>query len=153
MIVFRLAKLKFIKDLSGKGAEQSGGRWNSKGTAMVYTSINRALCTAEIAVHSPLGIIPNDYTLATIELPDSAKLLKLDAAKLPEDWRSFPHPNSTQLLGDTFVAENKFLILQVPSVVVQGEYNFLINPSHKDLNKIRILKTEPFIFDKRLFVR
>lgn len=153
MIVFRLAKLRYIKDLSGKGAEKSGGRWNSKGTAILYTSFTRALCTAEIAVHTPLGIVPADYTLATIELPDMARVLKHEVHKLPEDWRSFPHPNSTQLLGDQFISEGKYLAMQVPSVVVQGEYNFLLNPAHKDFGKVKVVKAEPFVFDERLFIR
>ncbi|HET6992213.1 MAG TPA: RES family NAD+ phosphorylase, partial [Bacteroidia bacterium] len=50
MIVFRLCKSNYSKDLSGIGAEKSGGRWNSKGKAMLYTSATRALCTIEIAV-------------------------------------------------------------------------------------------------------
>ena len=57
MIVYRLSKSKYSADLSGKGAEKAGGRWNSKGVAMVYTSASRALCTAEVAVHVPLGIV------------------------------------------------------------------------------------------------
>ena len=153
MIVFRLAKLKYSSDLSGRGAEKSGGRWNSKGTAMAYTGISRALCTTEIAVHTPLGNVPHDYVLVTIEWPDSVRFLKLDPNKLPKDWRSFPHPNSTQLLGDGFISENKSLIMRVPSVVVQGEYNFLINPFHKEFSKIKVVKTEPFVFDERLFIR
>ena len=153
MIVFRLAKLKYSKDLLGKGAEKSGGRWNSKGTAMLYTSASRALCATEIAVHIPLGILPKDYSIATIEFPETIKVLKLDPQKLPKDWRSFPHPNSTQLIGDKFISENKYLIMQVPSVVVQGDYNFLINPNHKDFSKIKLSKVEPFAFDERLFIR
>ncbi len=153
MIVFRLAKLKYSRDLSGKGAEKSGGRWNSKGTPMVYTGNSRALCTTEIAVHTPLGNVPDDYTLAIIEIPDNIRILKPELSRLPADWRSFPHPNSTQLLGDKFVSENKFLLMQVPSVVVQDEYNFLINPRHRDFNRIKIQKTEQFVFDERLFVR
>jgi RES domain-containing protein len=153
MIVFRLANLKYVNDLSGKGAEKSGGRWNSRGTSMLYTSISRALCTAEIAVHTPLGIVPRDYTLATIEIPDLARLLKTELNKLPDDWESFPLPNSTQLLGDRFIAENKYLVMQVPSVVVQGEFNYLLNPLHKDFGRIKLIRTEPFVFDKRLFTR
>ena len=153
MIVFRLAKLKYSKDLLGKGAEKSGGRWNSKGTAMLYTSASRALCATEIAVHIPLGILPKDYSIDTIEFPETIKILKLDPKKLPKDWRSFPHPNSTQLIGDTFISENKYLIMQVPSAVVQGDYNFLINPNHKDFSKIKLLKVGAFAFDERLFIR
>ena len=61
MILFRLAKQKYSDDLSGLGAELTGGRWNNKGTRILYTSDSRALCTAEIAVHMPIGLIPKDY--------------------------------------------------------------------------------------------
>ena len=86
MIVFRLSSSKYAKDLSGKGAEKSGGRWNSKGIALVYTGQSRALCTAEIAVHTPLGNIPLGYEIISIEILDpTAPLFAAQAAKI-EDW-------------------------------------------------------------------
>jgi len=153
MIVFRLSKSKFSSDLSGKGAELSGARWNSKGTALLYTSASRALCTAEIAVHTPLGIVPTDYELISIELPESILIQEIDITKLPANWKSFPHGHSTQEIGDLFVKEMKAPVLKVPSVVVQGEFNFLINPKHKDSTKIKIKSIEEFTFDDRLFVK
>lgn len=152
MIVYRLSKSKYSADLSGKGAEKAGGRWNSKGVAMVYTSASRALCTAEVAVHVPLGIVPADYELVTIDIPDDS-VTEAHIRDLPVDWQSFPHSNSTQKLGDRFVHEGKFLVLKVPSVVVQGEYNFLINPKHEEAAKVRVVNKEPFLFDKRLFIK
>ena len=70
MIVFRLSKAAYALDLSGKGAEKTGGRWNSKGVPMVYAGSSRALCTAEIAVHLPLGLVPAGYSLTQLEIPD-----------------------------------------------------------------------------------
>ncbi len=151
MILYRLSKKKYSRDLSGKGAEKAGGRWNSKGFAMVYTSESRSLCTAEIAVHSPLGNIPSDYFLSTIEFPDTADMLEIKEAGLPKDWKTIPHSNSTQLLGDSFLTDNKFLVMKVPSVVVQGDFNYLLNPAHKLFSKVKIKKTEAFEFDERLF--
>jgi RES domain-containing protein len=153
MIVFRLSKSKYTKDLSGKGAEMSGGRWNSKGVALVYTSESRALCTTEIAVHTPLGNIPLDYHLVAIEIPNEVKIKVLTVADLPDDWKSLPHSHSTQKIGDEFISVEKQLVLKVPSVVVQGEFNYLINPSHKDFKKIKIKSIEPFNFDERLFIK
>lgn len=153
MIVYRLSKKKYCTDLSGKGAEKSGGRWNSKGTALLYTCDSRALSTAEISVHIPLGIIPNDYFLSKIQIPEDITIFELDPTSLPHNWRSFPHPNSTQEIGNSFVNENKFLVMKVPSAVVQGDFNFLINPKHIDFNKISLLNTEPFNFNERLFKR
>lgn len=151
MIVYRLIKEKYKKDLSGKGAEKAGARWNSKGHAMLYTSESRSLSTAEIAVHTPLGNIPLDYFLITIEIPDSIDFLELKLVDLPVDLRSIPHSNSTQIIGDKFLEEEKYLLMKVPSVVVQGDYNYLINPAHKFFSKLKILKTEAFDFDERLF--
>jgi len=42
-------------DLSGKGAEQTGGRWNRKGTPLIYTSVSRALACLETVVHLSSG--------------------------------------------------------------------------------------------------
>jgi len=151
MIVYRLSKKKYAADLSGRGAEKAGGRWNSNGLPMVYTSESRALCTTEIAVHSPLGNIPTDYYLTTIEIPPIAGILEIKQAGLPKDWKAIPHSNSTQLIGDKFLSENKYLVLKVPSVVVQGDFNYLLNPAHRLFSKVKITKTELFEFDERLF--
>ena len=151
MKTYRLAKQDYAADFSGKGAELTGGRWNSKGTAMVYTSQSRALCLAEIAVHVPVGIVPLNYFLTEIELPDNIEFNSVSEESLPSGWNSFPHSQFTQELGDDFIATNKSLIMKVPSAVVQGDFNFLINPKHPDFGLIRIIQIEPFSFDKRLF--
>ncbi|TPE45854.1 RES family NAD+ phosphorylase [Pontibacter mangrovi] len=153
MIVYRLSRGLYRNDLSGRGAELAGGRWNSRGTAILYTSESIALCTVEIAVHMPLGIVPKDYFLVRIELPDTASIKELPEAELPDDWKSFPHANSTQELGDLFVQEMEHLVLKVPSATVQGTFNYLINPRHADFPQVKVVQTIPFEFDKRLFVK
>ena len=145
-----MTKEQFANELSGKGAELIGGRWNSRGNAMLYTSQSIALCVTEIAVHVPLGILPKDYQLVHIEVPDEDFL---ELKRLPKDWQTFPHSNSTQMLGDKFLKEQKFLVLKVPSATVQGEFNYLINPRHKNFNQIKLLKIESFSFDGRLLRR
>lgn len=153
MIVFRLSKGLYRNDLSGKGAELVGARWNSIGVPMVYAAASRALCTVEVAVHLPLRIIPTDYWLVSIEIPDDLHIEALDEASLPSHWKSFPYSNNTQKIGDTFILENKGAVLKVPSAVVQDEFNFLLNPRHREFSRIKIVDTEPFEFDKRLFIR
>ena len=153
MIVFRLCKSKYRYDLSGSGAEKAGGRWNSKGIAMLYTSNSRALCTTEIAAHTPLGILPSDYFLISFEVPDLISIFEVNTSKLPSNWKDFPPSKSTQRIGDKFIFENNFLLMKVPSVIVQGEYNYLFNPHHKSFKQINILKVEAFEFNKRLFER
>lgn len=153
MIVFRLAKSRYCLDLSGKGAEKTGGRWNSKGTSIIYTSESRALCTAEIAVHIPLGILPKDFNLVIIEIPDSVKVKKIILNQLPQDWNSIPHSGSTQEIGDAFINEQKYAVMKVPSALVPGDFNYLINPAHPDFKKIKIIDSVAFVFDQRLFLK
>lgn len=149
MRVYRLSKNKYANDLTGKGAELTGGRWNKIGTKILYTSDSRALCTAEIAVHTPIGIMPTDYYIITIEIPDTVDICKLDKTTLHRDWKSFPHSNKTQEIGEDFVSKKEFLALKVPSAVVQGDYNYLINPMHKDFDKVKIVDKKVFAFDER----
>ncbi|MGB3531794.1 MAG: RES family NAD+ phosphorylase, partial [Saprospiraceae bacterium] len=75
------------------------------------------------------------------------------SSALPIDWKSIPPAHTTQLIGDRFVSSMEGLTLKVPSVIVPGEYNFLINPAHPDFKKVKIIKKEKFEFDKRLFIK
>lgn len=150
MVIYRLAKEIYADDLSGRGAEIAGGRWNSKGSPALYTGQSIALCVTEIAVHIPLGIIPKDYRLVHIEIPDFDFF---EPKRLPKDWNIFPHPDSTQKIGDKFLKENKFVLMKVPSAAVQGEFNYIINPRHKNFSEVKIKKIEKFTFDDRLFIR
>ncbi|GGG66585.1 RES family NAD+ phosphorylase [Epilithonimonas arachidiradicis] len=150
MIVYRLSKEIYANDLSGKGAEIAGGRWNSKGSAALYTAHSIALCVTEIAVHIPLGILPQDYRLIHIEIPD---ILFFEPKRLSKDWNTFPHPDSTQKIGDKFLKDQKFLIMKIPSAAVQGEFNYIINPRHINFPEVKIKKIEKFTFDDRLFIR
>ena len=151
MILFRLSKTAFAGDLTGKGAEKAGGRWNSAGVPMIYTGSSRALCVLEVAVHTPLGIMPSDFSLTTFELPDDISISEQSLSKLPAGWNTFPHQHFTQLIGDAFIRERKDLVLKVPAAVAEGDHNYLVNPLHKDVQKLRILSIEPYRFDKRLF--
>lgn len=153
MRVYRLSKSKFSRDLTGKGAELAGGQWNSKGKALLYTSQSRALCTSEIAVHTPLGNIPTDYELVEISIPDGVMLKEIEIKDLPDDWKSIPHAHSTQEIGNQFILDNEFLIFKVPSVIVPGDFNFLINPAHQKFTEVEITSIDPFEFDARLFSR
>ncbi len=153
MIVYRLSMGIHKDDLSGKGAELAGGRWNNKGKPMLYTSSSRALCTAEVAVHLPLGIVPSNYYMISIQLPEKAPIHEVLLDDLPTFWKTFSAQAFTRKLGDNFLQTNTALILKAPSAVVPGDYNYLINPLHKEAKKIKIASSELFEFDERLFKR
>lgn len=153
MIVFRLLNQNYGSGLSGAGAMIAGGRWNSPGISMIYTSETRALCTAEVAVNLPLGTFPSGYEMVSINIPDDILLTEILESDLPSGWKVFPLTIITQKIGDDFIIQGKFLIMKVPSVVVQGDSNYLINPRHTEFNRIEIVKKEPYEFDDRFFNR
>lgn len=151
MIVYRLSRKKYAHELSGKGAALMGNRWNSKGVEMIYTSESRALAMAEVAVHLTFATLPNDFVLLEILLPDNISIRTLDHNDLSVNWNKFPHHPETQFIGDQFIRDNVFAVMKVPSAVVQGDFNYIINPYHSQFGGIKISAQLPFLFDQRLF--
>jgi len=151
MRVFRLSKRKYSKELNGKGAAKSGNRWNSKGTEIIYTAESPALAMAEVAVHLTLATLPSDYVMIEIEIPDNIIIKEIILKELDEDWNNHPPNINTQKIGDEFIDSIKECLLKVPSAVVQGDSNYLINPYHTDFKKIKIIEITDFPFDKRIF--
>lgn len=151
MTVYRLAKKKYRNDLSGFGAEINGGRWNNIGARMVYTSSSRALACLEVAVHLKLNRAPKNYFIITLEMPDA--IIKNFNENLLEgkNWNVYPPIEFTQNIGNNFIEENGHAVLRVPSAVVDEEFNYLLNPMHRDFNTIEIENIQPFRWDERIF--
>ena len=149
MEVFRLSTAKYANDLSGTGAKLHGGRWNQKGEAVLYTSGSRALALVEVLVHLTNAFLPLNYQLISIYIPDNS-IIELSTKSLPDDWKSIEPSDSTKKIATKWLINNEYLALRVPSVVVEGEFNYLINPLHSDFQQIKVLKIENFSFDDRL---
>jgi len=150
MLVYRIARSKHIKDLSGEGARLHGGRWNHRGTAVIYTSETRSLATVELLVHLSLSFAPTDLKIATIEIPDEPAAEEVEVAALPPNWRGFPAPPELADLGTSWARSGRSLLLRVPSAVVKREYNILINPAHPQMALVVLAEIEDFLLDRRL---
>ena len=150
MLLYRIALKKYIHDLSGKGAKGAGGRWNHKGVAVVYTSESISLATVETLVHLPLFLTSRHLMLATIHVPDSIVPQNMAMADLPKNWRHDPPPPSLTRIGNQWVRAGRYLLLRVPSAVVDKECNILINPEHSDMKQLSIVNVERFRMDERL---
>lgn len=131
---------------SGEGARFYGGRWNSVGTSVVYSSGSKALAALESLVHLNPPVIFK-YVAIPIEFDDA---LVEKVTVLPVEWTEEPPPPATKDIGDVWVKEARSAVLELPSVIVPGEPNYLLNPAHPDFKKIVIGKSEPFSFDPRL---
>lgn len=151
MRVYRLSKRKYSVELSGKGAAKFGNRWNSKGTEIIYSADSRALAMAEVAVHLSIATLPSDFVMMEIGFPKDIHIEELSSADLPKDWNDHPPKSSSQKIGDEFIDSMEFCVLKVPSAVVKGDFNYLINPYHKQFKKIKIISVTDFPFDRRMF--
>lgn len=138
MKVFRISKNYYINDLSGSGARLYGGRWNHKGCSVIYTAMSRALATVEYLVHVPYQLMPQNLSICCINIFDAISLQEIQADTLPDNWKSNPPPISMADIGTNWVKSNKSLMLKVPSAVVDGEFNILINHCHKDMKYVSI---------------
>ncbi|MCF6307489.1 MAG: RES family NAD+ phosphorylase [Flavobacteriaceae bacterium] len=149
MKIYRIAKQKFINDLSGEGARLYGGRWNKKGCAMLYFSEHLSLCVLEMLVHTNQQLITNNYFFFEVEIP--VKHIKtILENKLPINWRSNNLISETQVFGSNWLQNNKDLALRIPSAVLPSESNILINPNHIQFSKIKVIKVSELNLDARL---
>lgn len=134
---------------SGTGARRYGGRWNSPGIPVVYTSESQSLAVLEILVHLQAPVLLEKYVLIEVGI-DEALINDLDRSRLQRNWRAEPAPVQLRNIGDEWVRNGSSVALRVPSALVPAENNFLLNPAHTDFEKLIIGKPVPFSFDERL---
>jgi RES domain-containing protein len=151
MKLYRLSKRKYATQFNGKGAAKSNNRWNSKGTEVIYTAESRALAMAEVAVHLTIATLPKDFVMITIDVPKDLLIDIINIDTLDTNWNMNLPSSNTKKIGDHFIDAMQVCILKVPSAVVQGDFNYLINPHHKDFKKIKIVNITDFPFDRRIF--
>jgi len=147
MELFRITRSEYQNDLSGIGAYRFGGRWNSSGNSMLYTSSRRSLAMLEILVHWQRPTPPPDYVVVVLFVPDT--LATTHIPYTPHDWQV--EQQWSKDTGDSWLNEKKTLLMRVPSVIVPSEWNYLINATHPDAKSIKVIHIEPFQFDNRLF--
>jgi RES domain-containing protein len=148
--VWRFNARRFAKAaFSGSGAFRYGGRWNLPGTRVVYCAESRALAAMESLVHvediEDMGAVEWQATAVTL----SGALIERPQ-RFPRSWRTYPYSTSTQKFGSEWARDLRSVALRVPSAVVPGESNYLLNPAHPDFTKVKIAPIEPFRFDPRI---
>jgi RES domain-containing protein len=150
VIAWRIIQRKFAKlAFRAEGARLFGGRWNSPGHPVVYTAQSLALAALEILVHVDSDKLLQDYVAIPVTV-DPQLITQVEESALPNNWRAYPASKATRTIGAAWISEGVLPVLQVPSAVIPTEFNFLLNPSHKDFRKLRIGKPQLFRFDRRL---
>ena len=151
MRLWRICRQQFAPGaFSGEGARLYGGRWNSKGVGLIYTSTSLALAVVETFVHLEPNLRPDDLVSISAELADGIASEQLELKSLPAHWQRL-RGEALRRFGDEWCRAQKTVALHVPSAAVRGEWNVLLNPAHGDFRKIKVHKPEPFEFDLRMF--
>ena len=156
MIVWRIATASLVyaaDDLSGEGARLTGGRWNSPGMALLYTSSTIALAVLETVVHLSSSGLPLNRYLIRIDIPDNLWSLReeSDQHSVPSGWDALPAAAASPGFGDAWLRSQRSVVLTVPSVIVPEEKNILINPTHPDARNITAQSLRRWTYDPRLF--
>lgn len=152
MELWRICRAKYAGEaFTGHGAERTGGRWNLKGSPMIYASENLSLAVLELFVHLSPGVLPPDLVAIRGVLPDSVSITAIASAELPKNWRNYPAPAQLQTIGNRWLQSQTSLALIVPSAINPLENNILLNPAHPEMTKLKTYPAQPFQFDPRMF--
>ncbi len=134
---------------NGQGAADHPGRWNGRGTRLVYLSESLAGATLEWFAYALNAKPGREYVYFEVSaLPED--VLELQTQSLPQDWNSYPHPVSTQALGDEWIQSKASVLLRVPSVLVPESHNFLLNPLHPNFAQLTWSEPRALWLDGRL---
>lgn len=147
MLVYRITLSIYANSLKASGR---AARWNPNETEMIYTSSSRSLACLENVVHRGQLGLNQVFSVMMIQIDDNTRKVKIQLKDLPEDWKEFYQMPLTQAIGENWISENKTAIMEIPSSIVEEEVNYLINPKHPDFKLIKLIKTDPFKFDKRI---
>lgn len=135
----------------GEGSYRFGGRWTPKGERCVYTAGSSALALLEVLVHMEKRHLGATHRFFAATLPEGLTIHRIAQDNLPEAWSDTPAPLSLHEIGARWVVDGKAAVLQVPSAIVPGEDNYLLNPVHPDFPRIAISEPIPFALDRRLW--
>ncbi len=151
MRCWRICRRRYAAEAAtGEGARLYGGRWNSRGVRVVYTSTSLALAAVETFVNLEPNLRPADLVSIEGEIPDSLAIRKLDPSALPSDWH-VSRDESLRRFGDEWIRSGETVGLLVPSAAIRGEWNVLLNPAHPEFSQVRFQSPERFEFDARMF--
>jgi len=152
MILYRIAREKYARDLSGNGGLISSARWHHH-MPVLYTSFNSSTCILETLVHVRPEEIHNDLQIIVMEVTDTISSETISPSQLPPYWATIPGPPILKQIGNAWLRGQTAALLIVPSAVDPMAQNVLINPMHPDIALIRIKETMPFNYDRRLMLR
>jgi len=148
--VWRITHRQYAESaFSGEGARLYGGRFNSEGIRAVYTSGSLSLSLLELLVQIDDRAYLENCVQFYADIPEGL-IYKPAVKELPAGWDDVPYGKSAQKFGDQWIKDGKYAVLRIPSVVVPIEFNYALNPAHRNFDKIEISRSDKVILDPRI---
>lgn len=120
---------------------------------VLYTASTLALAALEYLVHVDPDDVPADLVAMELTVPGGGAVTIESLRSLPPDWRAAVAPDACRQAGANWVRSGRSLGLTVPSVIIPGERNLLLNPAHSAMADVLVRSVSPFQFDPRLLYR
>ncbi|WP_181304066.1 RES family NAD+ phosphorylase [Rufibacter sp. XAAS-G3-1] len=148
MVVYRITGKKHSNDLAGTGAAMYGGRWNKKGTPVLYTGESKEIALLETIVHTPPMLVP-ETDILTLEIPDNS-IKEIKISDLPKNWTDYPAPTILSEIAEAWVQKDETVALKVPSCIIHSASNYILNCRHQHYSQVKLIEIKDFHFDSRL---
>ena len=145
------------------GAFRRGGRWNSPGTAVLYTASSLSLACLEILVHirNPNNFPAYSYSELAIPERQIEAWESTDPIRSPERRKAILESEVlSREEGDIWIRNRQrkavpaLPVRQVPSAVIPQEWNYLIDPDDDTLrggwSAPREFRIDPRLLDPSL---
>ena len=149
--VYRLLREKYKTDpLSVEGSRLFGGRWNPKGTGVLYTTSSPELGLIESLAHAPATLYQElpAYWVFAIDIPDDIRQVHRD--ELPDFWQDDTYERTQHWLVAWLLAPDS-LGVAVPSVLVPLSYNIILHPAHPLFTEVQVNGAETQPIDRRIW--
>ncbi len=147
---YNIRKARHADRLRASGIEN---RWNKANQYVINTGSSIALSTLELLAHKSNIAADQGYKLMMIRLDIDIRkdIMTVPLSDLPYQWKSLMHYPILQGIGSDWYTRGEHLVLEVPSVLVPWENNYLINTLHPDFaGKVSIHSVTDFEWDGRL---
>lgn len=147
MLVYRIVHKKYSNSLQSSGLE---GRWNGRGKKVIYTGGTVEIAFLESMIRRQGAGFNDNFRTMIIEIPDEVKVSHIRVSSLPPGWRDFRDYSKCQQLGNDWYDKSETAVLKVPSAVLPGTFNYILNSVHPAFRKIRILASVNLVPDPRI---
>jgi RES domain-containing protein len=155
MLIYRCVKRDYLESYDGMGnSYRKGARWNLPHYPVLYFAPNPSVAALELANYFPSpDLVPENYVMGEYEITDPVTSRTISLQDLPENWKDYPHPNSTKEIGSAWLQQGKESCLFVPSAATPGNLENIIvmNPMHPEIKHIKLTQVIQSIYSDRIF--